>query len=166
MLNPFLSVLGLVPILIASPAFPSAAACKSVTPCQVSSSPTETLKATGKKHHKNSNPTEDLEPGQAITRRIWKDTRFVFEGKAGEVVTLKVTAKTPGIDPHVTLLDPDHIKEAFDDDSGGHGNSLIQDHALKQSGRYTVVVGLAGSDAGEVEILLEKAEPPARSISK
>lgn len=101
-------------------------------------------------------PPEELNPGHAITRKIWRDSRFTFEGKTGEVVTLKVTGKTPGVDPRVTLLDPEHIKEAFDDDSGGNGNSLIKDHALKRSGRYTVVVGLAGSDAGEVEILLAK----------
>jgi len=101
-----------------------------------------------------------LKPGQAITRKIWKDTRFVFEGRAGEVVTLKVTGKTPGIDPHITLLNPLLVKEAFDDDSGGHGNSLIKNHALKRNGRYTVVVGIADSHGGDVEILFEKAEPP------
>jgi len=113
--------------------------------------------ATRKK--KSSSRTVDLEPAQAITRRIWKDARFVFEGKTGDVVSLKVTGKTPGIDPHVTLLDPAHGKEAFDDDSGGHGNSLIKNHPLKRTGPYTVVVGLAGSDEGEVEILFEKAKP-------
>lgn len=135
-----LTVLSLVLVLIAGLALPSAEAAK--------------------KKAKPPSPTEELESGQAITRKIWKDTRFVFDGKAGEVVTLKVTGKTPGIDPHVTLLDPMRVKEAFDDDSGGHGNSLIKNHTLKRNGRYTVVVGVAESQEGDVEILFEKANPP------
>ena len=140
MRKPSLSILGLVLVLIACLALPSAL-------------------ASGKKHHfkKRPNLPVNLEPGQALTHKIWADVRFVFEGKAGEVVTLKVTGKAPGVDPHVTLLDPESKREAFDDDSGGHGNSLIKDHTLKQSGRYTAVVGVAGSDEGEVEVLLEKA---------
>jgi hypothetical protein len=101
-------------------------------------------------------PPEKLTPGRAMTRKIWEDTRFVFDGKAGEVVTLKVTSKTPGLDLHVELLNPVEDTEAFDDDSGGHGNSLIKDHALEMDGRYTAVVGVAESNEGKMEILLKK----------
>jgi len=111
-------------------------------------------------------PPKKLLPGQPITQWIWKEMHLLFDGKVGEVVTLKVTGKTPGIDPHVALLDPDDDKEAFDDDSGGHGNSLISNHTLKQSGRYTVIVELAGSDGGYVEILLKKAKPPGYSARR
>lgn len=169
MRKPSLSILGLVLILIASLALPSAVAGGKGGTYRIPSSPPEKLKpaqggtaAAGgkpsrKRHARRSRPIEELESGQAITRKIWSDTHFVFEGKTGEVVTLKVTGKAPGVDPHVTLLDPESKREAFDDDSGGHGNSLMKDHTLKQSGRYTAVVGVAGSDGGEVEILLEKA---------
>ncbi len=74
------------------------------------------------------------------------------------MVTLRVTGKTPGLDPHVALFDPDYDKEAFDDDSGGHGNSLLKNHTLKRNGRYTVVVGVAENDEGKVEILLKKTK--------
>jgi hypothetical protein len=60
-------------------------------------------------------PPEEIKPGRAVTREIWNNIRFFFDGKAGEVITLRVTGKTPGLDPHVTFLDPDYDKEAFDD---------------------------------------------------
>jgi hypothetical protein len=102
---------------------------------------------------------ERLTPDRAVTRAIWKnDLLFFFEGKAGEVITVRVTSKTRGLDPHVALLDPEAKKEATDDDSGGQGNSLIKNHALKRSGRYTVSVGTAQSDKGNVEVLLKKAK--------
>lgn len=106
---------------------------------------------------------KEIKPGQAITQAIWKDTRFVFAGKAGEVVTLKVTGKDSGLDPHVALLNPKGDKEASDDDSGGHGNSLIKNHPLIRTGRYTVVVGLAEGQEGEIEILLKKTTPKTKT---
>jgi len=79
------------------------------------------------------------------------------------VITLRATGKSLGLDPHVTLIDPNKKREASDDDSGGHGNSLIKNHALKRSGQYTVAVGLAESKEGDVEISPEKAPPKVRS---
>jgi hypothetical protein len=90
-------------------------------------------------------PPENLVPGQVATRAIWKkDLHFLFEGKAGEVITLRVTSKTSGLDPHVSLIDPEDVEEVSDDDSGEQGNSLIQDHILKQTGIYTVIVATHG----------------------
>lgn len=107
-------------------------------------------------------PPESIVPGEAVTRAIWKkDLHFVFEGKAGEVITLRVTSKTSGLDPRVSLRDPEDVEEVADDDSGGQGNSLIKDHVLKRTGKYTIVVGSDGEVQGKVEILLENAPPPA-----
>lgn len=103
--------------------------------------------------------TESLEPNRKTVRLIWgKSTSFVFTGQAGEVITLRTNSKSPGLDPHLCLLDPENLMEAFDDDSGDRGNSLIKDHALKQSGQYTIIVGLDNRVQGPVEILLEKAD--------
>jgi hypothetical protein len=99
-----------------------------------------------------------LRPGKAVTRSIWGESRFAFDGLHGEVITLQVTGKAPGLDPRVSLIDPEDNKEASDDDSGGHGNSLIKRHVLRQSGQYTVEVELAGGDGGEVTILLKKTK--------
>jgi hypothetical protein len=109
-----------------------------------------------------ANPPESLVPGQAVTCAVWKEeVLFLFEGAAGEVITIRVTSKTPGLDPHVALLDSENNKEASDDDSGGQGNSLIKNHALKRNGRYTVSVGTAQGDKGNVEVLLKKAKAQA-----
>jgi len=111
-------------------------------------------------------PGGNLVPGRAVPRAVWKgDSLFFFEGRAGEVVTLRVTSRAPGLDPHVVLLDPEAQKEASDDDSGGHGNSLLKDHTLMKSGRYAVKVGLAWRERGEIEVLLikqAKATKPGR----
>jgi len=86
---------------------------------------------------------------------VWgKRLDFTYEGKAGEVITLRVISKTPGLDPWVQLFDPEGREEASDDDSGGKGNPLIAGHALKRSGQYTVGVGSAGGRSGELSVLL------------
>jgi len=82
---------------------------------------------------------------------------------AGEVISLRVNSMSPGFDPDVSLIDPEGQVEASDDDSGGHGNSLIKDHALKKTGQYTVIVGSAGQSQGNtVEILLVKGASTGR----
>lgn len=107
-----------------------------------------------------ASPPEDLVPGQAVIRKLWrKNLVFLFEGTAGEVIALRVTSQTPGLDPHVVLMDPENVEEASDDDSGEHGNCLIKDHSLKRSGLYTVIVRSDGTVNGRVEVLLEKAAP-------
>jgi len=99
-----------------------------------------------------------LIPGREVSQKVWgKRVDFTYEGKAGEVITLRVISKTPGLDPQVRLLDPDGREEASDDDSGGNGNPLIAGHALKRSGQYTVVIGSAGGRSGELSILLGRS---------
>lgn len=98
---------------------------------------------------------ERLEPGHAISRRVWGERcDFLLQGKAGEVITLKIISKTPGLDPQVQLFDPDGREEASDDDSGGKGNPLIAGHVLKRSGQYTVGIGSADGRSGELSILV------------
>jgi hypothetical protein len=98
---------------------------------------------------------ERLQPGHEITQQVWGDRcDFDFEGKAGEAITLKIVSKTPGLDPRVQLLDPDGQEEASDDDSGGKGNPLIKGHVLKRSGLYTVSIGSADGQSGELSVLL------------
>ena len=98
-----------------------------------------------------------LAPGQEMPVRTWKQcSGFEFSGQAGEVITIKVTGKTPGLDPNVRLYDPEGSEEAFDDDSGGNGNALIKEHLLLLSGTYTAIIGTDGNLDGEVTVLLEK----------
>jgi len=108
---------------------------------------------------KPASPMETLKFGQAVDRNVWPTgLSLSFEGKAGMVITLEVTSKTAtgGFDPFVRLLDPDEQEEASDDDSGGQGNCLIKDHALKKNGLYHVFIGGEDNKEGEVEVLLTK----------
>lgn len=102
---------------------------------------------------------ERLEPGHEVTQRVWGGRcDFDYEGKAGEVITLKVVSKAPGLDPQVELLDPEGGEEASDDDSGGKGNPLIASHALKRSGRYTISIGSSDGRSGELSVLLVRTK--------
>jgi hypothetical protein len=96
-----------------------------------------------------------LVPGREVSQKVWgKRLDFTYEGKAGEVITLRVISKTQGLDPWVQLFDPEGREEASDDDGGGKGNPLIASHALRRSGQYTVGVGSAGGRSGELSVLL------------
>jgi len=112
---------------------------------------------------RSASPPETIEFGKPVLRHVWpKGLSVIFEGKAGDVITLTVTSKiaTGGFDPYVRLLDPEEKEEASDDDSGGHGDCIIKDHALKKSGQYHVFIGGEDNKEGEVEILLTKADQP------
>lgn len=109
---------------------------------------------------RSASPPEIIEFDQAVVRHVWpKGLTVAFEGKAGAVITLTVTSKTAtgGFDPFVRLLDPTGKKEASDDDSGGQGNCLLKDHALKKDGQYRVFIGGEDRKEGEVEILISSS---------
>lgn len=96
-----------------------------------------------------------LEPGVETSARMWgAPADYVHEGTAGEVISLSVDSRTPGLDPNVQLLDPAGYPEAFDDDSGGQGNALIKGHVLASSGTYTVRLRTDEDRTGEVTVLL------------
>jgi hypothetical protein len=110
---------------------------------------------------KPASPMETLKFGEVADRNVWPTgLSLSFEGKAGMVITLEVTSKTTagGFDPFVRLLDPEEQEEASDDDSGGQGNCLIKDHALKKDGQYHVFIAGEDHKEGEVEVLLKKAD--------
>lgn len=98
-------------------------------------------------------PIHDLSLGEPC--------EYTFEGEAGEVVTVAVNGEAEGFDPRVWLLDPDGEEEAFDDDSGGDGNSLIAEHELKRTGTYVVRVGSYDNQGGRFEISLERVSAAA-----
>jgi hypothetical protein len=93
---------------------------------------------------------------------MWNSSSFIFAARAGEVITLRVNSKSPGLDPNISLLDPEDQVEASDDDSGGRGNSLIKNHTLKKTGQYIVIVRSDGQSRGKVEVLLTKGASPGR----
>ncbi|MEZ4770892.1 MAG: PPC domain-containing protein [Caldilineales bacterium] len=70
---------------------------------------------------------------------------YTFDGQAGDVVTIRMTRQSfpqNDLDTYLTLLDPEENPEATDDDGGlPPTNSLIKQHTLEQTGRYTIVAG-------------------------
>ncbi|HKH43655.1 MAG TPA: hypothetical protein VKM72_03235 [Thermoanaerobaculia bacterium] len=98
-----------------------------------------------------------LEPGIPTSAQLWGErSEYVYEGKAGEVVTVNVTTETPGLDPNVRLVDPAGLEVAFDDDSGGQGHALIQDHLLASDGTYTIRIQTDEDQHGDVTVLLSR----------
>ena len=105
-------------------------------------------------------PPTRLEPGRAVTERIWESSSFAFVAHAGEVISLRVNSMSPGLDPNLSLVDPEDRIEASDDDSSGQGNSLIKDHTLRKTGQYIVIVKSDGQSQSKVEVLLTKGASP------
>lgn len=65
-------------------------------------------------------------------------TMYVFEGSAGDVVT--ITLESPDFDPYLLLLNEDGDEIASDDDGAGDLNSRIAAFELPEDGTYTIVV--------------------------
>ncbi len=97
-----------------------------------------------------------LRPGQPISDELRRGVcRYPFDGEAGDFVTLRMDALAGGIDPVVVLFDPENQEEAYDDDGGGDGNSLIEGHRLLRTGRYEVRAESYGAPEGEFSLGLE-----------
>ncbi len=97
-----------------------------------------------------------IEPCIPVSVRLWGEpAHYSYEGTAGQIIDLSVTSQTPGLDPNVRLFDPSEKEEAFDDDSGGKGDALLQKRLLGSSGTYTVTIGTDEDRLGEVSVLLQ-----------
>lgn len=80
-------------------------------------------------------------PGELSNRLRGDSVDYFCHGRTGDVITIALKGLSPGLDPRVWLVDPDGVEEAFDDDGGGDGNSLIRQHTLRRTGVYTIRVG-------------------------
>ena len=99
-----------------------------------------------------------LQPGIEVSIRMWGEaSEYVFDAKAGQVISLSVTSGIPGLDPLVRLIAPSGAEEAFDDDSGANGNAAILEHLLASDGTYTVKIETDENQPGEVSVLLSLA---------
>ena len=83
----------------------------------------------------------------------------VFFGQAGDVLRIAMERTSDDLDPLVTLLDSDRKQIAFDDDSGGDQNALIDGFALPHDGMYIIVAsryqGEIGQTSGAYLLTLE-----------
>jgi hypothetical protein len=65
---------------------------------------------------------------------------FIFQGNAGESVTISATKTSGSADLQLELYLPDETLYFVDDDSGGRLNPLISDLPLSTTGEYRIVV--------------------------
>ncbi|HBL29668.1 MAG TPA: hypothetical protein DD490_22770 [Acidobacteria bacterium] len=99
-----------------------------------------------------------LEPCNPLSVRLWGEpAHYGYAGTAGQIIDLRVSSQTKGLDPYVRLFDPSEQEEAFDDDGGGNGDALVQKHQLARSGAYRVAIGTDEDRPGEVVVVLEHA---------
>lgn len=84
---------------------------------------------------------ETIGYGQTIEGALTEDAQQVmyqFNGTAGDVISLALQA--PDFDALLQVIGPDGQELAFDDDSGGDLNPLINGVTLPETGLYIVIV--------------------------
>lgn len=96
---------------------------------------------------------------------------YVFEGRAGQTVTLEMSSQD--VDPYLILLAPDHDDFSIQDDDGGGGLNARISVQLPYTGSYLVLANsLAEGEAGSYQLRLNgdqaSSSPgptPGRSVS-
>ncbi|WP_420629074.1 pre-peptidase C-terminal domain-containing protein [Candidatus Leptofilum sp.] len=90
---------------------------------------------------------------------------WVFEGQAGDFVTIAMNAVDEALDPYLTLLDSNSNWLIEDDDSGGNLNALIISFPLVETGQYYIqTTGLSGS-VGGYELTITRGKPSEISLN-
>ncbi len=98
--------------------------------------------------------------GDSVNGTLPEDTRaaqFTFEGSAGDVVTISLSSSD--FDSYLSLKNADGQEVAYDDDSAGNLNALIENFALPTDGTYTIEATSFGSFvSGSFTLTLEAGE--------
>ncbi len=94
--------------------------------------------------------TGNIEPGQTVEATLSPTAtdEWTFTGQRGDVVTIRITAQDGAFDTTLRLLNAAGQEIAYNDDSGGSLNSLIQNFTLPADGEYTIRVGSFGGYGG------------------
>jgi uncharacterized protein YfaP (DUF2135 family) len=102
-----------------------------------------------------------ISSGQTVPGSITPDAKFdvyLFEGQAGDVVTVDMVATSQTLDTLLFLIDPNGVEIARNDDANETTNSLISDILLTQDGEYVVVAthfgGIYGGTTGGYNLSL------------
>lgn len=89
---------------------------------------------------------------QTVNGTITFDKRFelyTFQGQAGDVVTVGMTATSGTLDTSLYLIDPNGIEVAGNDDANGEvTDSLISNYTLLADGTYTIIATHYGEAYG------------------
>lgn len=84
---------------------------------------------------------------------------YVFVGQAGDVIRISMERATGDLDPLVTLYDSERKQIAFDDDSGGEQNALLDRFVLPADGMYILIASrydqMSGTTNGAYLLTLE-----------
>lgn len=95
-----------------------------------------------------------LTSGQTVQGDVRLDNKFdvyVFDGQAGEKVTVGMEALNGTLDPLLFLLDPNGVQVAQNDDATSTpatANSLISEFTLPEDGRYIIIATHFGARYG------------------
>lgn len=94
-----------------------------------------------------------LTGGETVTGSIRLNRKFevfVFDGRAGQVVTIGMEALSGTLDPVLFLIDPNGVQVAQNDDAPGGRtiNSLINEFTLLEDGRYIIIATHFGARFG------------------
>ncbi|WP_420640874.1 pre-peptidase C-terminal domain-containing protein [Candidatus Leptofilum sp.] len=90
---------------------------------------------------------------------------WVFEGRAGDFVTIAMNAVDEALDPYLTLLDSNGNALMEDDDSGGNLNALIISFPLIDTGQHYIQTTGLGSSTGEYELVVTRGKPSEISLN-
>jgi len=102
-------------------------------------------------------PAEEIAFGETVTGTVELGGRYVwmFEGAAGQVVTITMSGDDGTLDAYLTLLSPDGAVLVTDDDGGGGTNSMIGRFLLPETGVYMIVAsGYRGYSVGAYTLTL------------
>ncbi len=84
--------------------------------------------------------------GQIDNQNISEE--YVFVGREGDVVDIRMQRASGNLDFLVTLYDRERKQIAFDDDGGGDKDALIKSYALPGDGLYIVVASRFERETG------------------
>lgn len=93
-----------------------------------------------------------LTSGETVTGSIRLNKKFdvyVFDGEAGDVVTISLEGLNGTLDPVLFLIDPNNVQIAENDDANRDTtNSLINEFTLPEDGRYIIIATHFGARYG------------------
>ena len=81
---------------------------------------------------------------------------WLFDGSAGDVVTIAMQAQGDRLDPFLELVGPDGTLLIWDDDGGVNFNSRITGFVLPVSGSFAVVASGFGGTEGDYLLALRQ----------
>ncbi|MCL4877369.1 MAG: pre-peptidase C-terminal domain-containing protein [Anaerolineae bacterium] len=73
---------------------------------------------------------------------------FVFDGRQGEIITIRMNTVEGDLDPYLVLVDQTGRGIAFSDDEGEQNAALIDSFELPASGQYFIVATRFGHEHG------------------